>query len=207
VPKLAKGEASLLDAAENRRRRVREIKASIHAIQSAPFPSKHVKAQMRAAVEALAQQGPDVSMMVEHDGGLVWPLTRLRSEVIGAEQRALAFTEVPDAVALIAWLHKDALIKRLDAEIDTESDDAASLSHADREVRIAEAQADLLDIERQEAAVVFAAWEQGLVCEHRSDCSPLAILQVRLITTPRAIPTPSSSEHAFDIVQPGGGRR
>lgn len=55
---------------------------------------------------------------------------------------------------------------------------------------------DLLDIEQQEAALVFAAWEQGLACEHRSDISPLALLQVRLITVPRAPDGPSSPERA-----------
>ena len=54
-----------------------------------------------------------VAMLIEHDGDLIWPMTRLRSEVLGAEQRALAFAEVPDTVALLAWLHRDALIKRL----------------------------------------------------------------------------------------------
>jgi hypothetical protein len=44
---------------------------------------------------------------------------------------------------------------------------------------------DLLSAERDEAALTWSAMEQGLPVEHRSDCSPLAILQVRLITAPR----------------------
>jgi hypothetical protein len=51
--KLVKGETSLIDAIENRRRRVRELKADLHRIRSAPFPSSHAKAQMRAQVEQL----------------------------------------------------------------------------------------------------------------------------------------------------------
>jgi hypothetical protein len=35
---------------------------------------------------------------------------------------------VPDTLALLAWLHRDALVKRLEAEIDAESDDAAALT-------------------------------------------------------------------------------
>ena len=92
-----------------------------------------------------------------------------------------------------AWRHRDAWIAKLDAEIDAESDDAASLSHEDKQRREAEAQRDLLDIERQEAALVFAAWEHGLACEHRSDISPLALLGLRLITASRAEPSPRSS--------------
>ena len=131
-------------------------------------------------------------MMVEHDGELIWPMTSLRAQVIGAEQRALAFTETADAVALVAWVHKDALIKRLDAEIDSESDDPASLSHADREVRIAEAQAALLDVERRETEFVFSAQAAGLAIEHRADISPLALLGLQLVTTPRG-ETPETS--------------
>ncbi|WP_165637857.1 hypothetical protein [Bradyrhizobium shewense] len=43
---------------------------------------------------------------------------------------------------------------------------------------------------------MFAAWEQGLACEHRRDISPLALLQVPLITVPRAPDGPSSPERA-----------
>jgi hypothetical protein len=202
-PKLAKGEG-ILDGIERLRRRGRELRADLHRIASAPYPSKHVKARMRAAVEALAMQGPDVSMMVEHDGELIWPLTRLRSEVFG-EQRQLAFAEVPDTVALFAWLHRDTLIKRLDAEIDTEADDAAALSHEARQKAEAEVMGDLLAVERDECALVWQAQAQNLPCEHRSDCSPLALLGLRLVTAPRAPPPPTSPEHGYNIV--GGGRR
>jgi hypothetical protein len=204
-PKLAKGENGLLDAIENRRRRVRELRADLHRIASAPYPSKHVKTQMRAQIEQLAMVGaPDVSMMVEHDGRLIWPLTRLRSEVFG-EQRQLAFAEVPDTVALFAWLHRDTLIKRLDAEIDTEADDAAALSHEARQKAEAEMMGDLLAVERDESALVFKAWTDGLPVEHRSDCSPLALLGLRLVTAPRSDPPPTSPEHGYNIIR-GGGR-
>ncbi len=49
----------------------------------------------------------------------------------GSIARPLAFHEAVDVVGLVAWLHKDAQIKRLDAEIDSEADDGAALSHED----------------------------------------------------------------------------
>ena len=70
--------------------------------------------------------------------------------------RQLAFTEVPDTIALICWLHKEPLLAALSALVDAESDDAASLSHEARQQREAEAMGDLIDIERQEAELVFA---------------------------------------------------
>ena len=70
-----------------------------------------------------------------------------------------------DTVALVARLHQDALIAALDREISTESDDEAALSHEARQQREAETMADLLDVERQEAALTWSAIEQGLPVE------------------------------------------
>ena len=80
----------------------------------------------------------------------------------------------------------------------------ATLTHEAREKAEAEVMADLLDIERQEAAVVWRGQSEGLPVEHRADCSPLAILQLRLITAPRADVPATSAGHAWDIVM---GRR
>ena len=86
------------------------MKADLHRIESAPFPSSHAKAQMPAQVEALAMQGaPSASSLIERDGKITWPTQRVQSEV-HVERLSLAFAEVPDTLALVAWLHKDALI-------------------------------------------------------------------------------------------------
>jgi hypothetical protein len=117
----------------------------------------------------------------------------------------LAFTETTDPIALVAWVHKDALVAALDREIDAEVDDGAALSHETRQQREAEVQGDLLAVERDQSALVWQAQAQGLPCEFRADCSPLAILQVQLITVPRAAPPPSSPERAgYNLI---GGRR
>jgi hypothetical protein len=61
---------------------------------------------MRAQIETLAQRGePSVSRLVELDGPVEFQTQRQTSEV-HSERRSLAFAEVPDTVALIAWLHK-----------------------------------------------------------------------------------------------------
>jgi hypothetical protein len=92
---------------------------------------------------------------------------------------------VPDTIALMCWLHKDALIAALDREISTESDDPASLSHEAREKAEAEVQGDLLAVERDECALVWTAQAQNLPCEHRPDVSVLALLSISLVTAPR----------------------
>jgi len=204
-PKLLKGEGPL-DGAARFQRRGREIKAAIHTIRSSCFPKSYCRQRMREQVEPLVRRGEvSVSRLVEIDGEIEWPMQRVRSELYG-EQRQAAFGEVPDAVALVAWMFKDALIAALDREIDAEADDAASLSHEERQRREAEAQGDLLAVERDECALVWQAQAQGLPCEFRADCSPLAILGLRLITVPRATELPpSSAERAgFNLI---GGRR
>ncbi|MET4518122.1 hypothetical protein [Bradyrhizobium sp. I1.7.5] len=192
-PKLNKGE-DVLSGIERFRRRVRELRADLHRIASAPFPSSYAKAQMRAQVEALARRGaPSVSRLVELDGPVDFQTQTLTSEV-HAERRSLAFTETADALALVAWLHRDALIAALDREISTEADDKAALTHEARQKAEAEVQGDLLAVERDECALVWTAQAQGLPIEHRGgDISPLALLGLRLITAPRPDASPVTS--------------
>ena len=199
--KLIKSDTNLIDLIENRRRRVRELKADLHRIQSAPFPSSHAKASMRAQIEALAMQGaPSVSDLIEHDRKIVWPMQNLRSQVFNTEVPSVAFAEAHDALPLIAWLHRDALIKRHDAEIDTESDDAAALTHEARKQQEAVVMGDLLAVERDEAALVWRAMDERLPVDHRADCAPQAILQCMVVQAPRVGMNGSSRDHAIDVV-------
>jgi hypothetical protein len=191
-PKLNKGE-DILSALEKVRRRGRELKADLARIAAAPFPSAYCKQRMREQIETLAMQGaPSVARLVELDGPVDFQTQRLTSEV-HAERRLLAFTEAPDALALTCYLQKDALIKRLDAEIDAEADDKAALSHEARQKAEAEVRADLLSVERDESALVWQAQAQGLPIEHRSDINPVALLGLRLVTTARVNETPQTT--------------
>jgi len=183
-----------LDAIERLRRRVRELRADQHRIASAPYPSSYVKQRMRVQIEALAIQGaPVVSDLIEHDRKVVWPTQMLRSEVYNTEVPSLAFAELDAAVPLLVWLHQDFLIKRLDAEIDTEADDKAALSHEARQKAEAEVMGDLLSIERDESSLVWQAQVQNLPVEHRHDISPLALLGLRLVTTARGSELPGTT--------------
>ncbi len=200
-PKLNKGE-SITDAIERHRRRVRELRADLHRIESAPYPSKHAKARLREAIEILAQRGtPDVSALIEHDGNIVWPMQRVQSQVFNAGPGAVAFHEVVDVVGLFAFFLKPTAISILDGLVDIEGDDKAALSHEAREKAEAETMADLLAVERDECVPVWQAQAQGLPVEHRADISPLALLGLKLVTTARAVPSfGSSPEHAWNLV-------
>jgi hypothetical protein len=203
VPSVAKGENGLLDQIENRRRVVREHKATLHRIQSAPYPSTHVKARIREQVEVLATRGtPQVARAVELDEPVDWPMASLRANIYNARELPLAaFIETHDMLPLMAWLHKDALIAALEREIDSESDDKNALGHAEREKREAEVMGDLLAVERAECALVFSAQAQNLPIEHRSDVSPLALLGLALVTAPRGDAPATTPGIAWDLIR------
>jgi hypothetical protein len=203
-PKLNKGE-SVTDAISRLQRRGRELRADLHRLASAPYPSSYCKQRMAAQIEALAQRGaPDVTLLIEHDGELIWPMTHLRAQMFGAES-ALAVTEAADAIALTCWLHKSALIAALDREIATEADDKAALSVEARQVAASEAEADLLQVERDECFFVWRAIDERLPAEHRADVDQRALLSITLVTVPRATEAPGTSpEHGYNLI---GGRR
>ena len=109
-PKLLKGENGLLDAIERLRRRVARVagrsasgiaicSVSVELLPSSACASRsrHWPCRVRRAVVVL----------VELDGPIEF--ADAAAAVGGATESsaALAFAEVPDTVALIAWLHRD----------------------------------------------------------------------------------------------------
>jgi len=117
-----------------------------------------------------------------YDQEVAFPMQRLRADAIG-DKPAIGFVQADDAIALTVFLHKDLLLKRLEQMIDAGASSDALAPEA-REKAVAEIGIQLLEVERREAALVWAAKEQGLPCEHRADASPQAILQCRLVTIP-----------------------
>jgi hypothetical protein len=200
--KLLKGE-DLVGAIERLRRRGRELRADFNRIESAPYPSSHAKQRMREQVEILAQRGEaNVAALIEHaDGKLVFQRELLRVQLhnIRESPAAIGYGEAINPGALVAWLFKEALIKRLDAEIDSEADDKVALSPEAREEAQAEVMADLLAVERDECALAWQAQAQNLPCEHRPDIAPLAVLQCRLVTAPRVVPTITPELHSYAV--------
>jgi hypothetical protein len=117
----------------------------------------------------------------------------------------LGFAQTNDALALLAWLHKDALIAKLGSEIDHEADDKSAMTLEQRQKAEAEVLSDLAAVEYEESAAVWAGLEKELPCQHRADGAPQAILQVQVVTAPRTNSSPGTSPiHVWDIL---GGRR
>ena len=86
--------------------------------------------------------------------------------------------KVPDALGLLAWRDPDALIERLGRMIETTADDETALSSEARAAKIAELEAQILDLERREESLIEQALDQGQVIRRRADADPRAILGI-----------------------------
>jgi hypothetical protein len=191
--KLAKGE-SLIDAIESRRRRVTELRADLEKISAAPIPSSYAKQQARAQIDALASRGAvNVRLLVERDGKIEFPMTQVRAMVHNATPGAVAYHDAVDVVGLLAFVLRPTLTAAIDHLIDEAADDRSALTPEARQLRMAEVQSHLLDIERQEAWLTWAAMDERLPAEHRPDVNPLALLDLMLVATPRVTVTSETS--------------
>jgi hypothetical protein len=176
APQLVRGEKSVFDQIENRRRRARELRADLARIAASPYPSAYCKTRIREQVEILANQGtPSITNVVEHDREIEWPTQEVRSEVF-SEPRALAFATVPAGLALVAFLCKPALLAALDK------------------------------MAMEESALTWSAQEQNLPINFRSDLDPRAILLVIMSTLAKPNGQETTTPFVFDVLYPGGGR-
>lgn len=194
-PKQAKGEASSLDAVDNRRRRVRELKADIHRVRSSCYTKPEAMAVVSAAVESWGSNGIDTSATIEHLSQPTIPTKTVQAMVhnVPDAPAAVVFVEVPDVAAILSTVLKDQFIAWLAADVDRNADPKGALSHEARQQQEAELMGDLLAVEREESFFVWKAQSQNLPCEHRADISPLALLGLKLVTTPRADAAPETT--------------
>ena len=182
------------DAIDRLARRRRELIADRHRIASAPFPSSVAKARVADQINALADSAvPYTAGCVEHLDEARLAERQMRAMVYNVPNApgAIAQATETDAVGLIAWLMRDVLIERLHREIDEDSDDEHALSAEQRREQQAVLDADLLDVEREVAALTWQMRRDGAAVEFDKSLSPLAIIGVTF--APRQ-PTPPGFE-------------
>ena len=198
LPTLKEG-ADLPAAIDDRRRRLRELAADRHRVESAPFPAATAKAKIRDEIAALAELGaPSVSGMIEHNASLIeWPVTQISAKIFNSDPAAVGHVEVFDSRAFLCWLHKDAVLAKLDAECDASSDDAAALTDTARAKALAAISADILAVERAEAALVWLAQERGMALWHREDTDVRALLAIDVAGAP---PPSDDRSHLTEFV-------
>ncbi len=155
------------DAIAMTRARIEDLRAQMVAVQTAPLPAADQVKRAVAQIDEMAARGEP---LLQPDGGIEWPTEYVQMMVTGAP--AAVSREMIDAPALLAWLHRDALRKKITALINEQADDEAAVAPADRPPRLAELRANLLTVERLECAAV----EMANTDDYRADCDPRAIL-------------------------------
>lgn len=205
VGKMVDGETptfkgDVLNAVENRRRRLRELESDLNRVRCAPHPSAVRKAAMIDQVKALAERGrPDAAASIEHGALISWPLASHRFDVHNAGPGAVSFGQLVDIVAFAAWWDREGLIERLCAELDAVADDAAALSDQQRREQEAQISADILALEREEVLLIERARSQGLPADFRPDCSVLALLSITWVPAPP--PEPREGDGQAGVVR------
>jgi hypothetical protein len=129
-----------------------------------------------------------VEQAIENDAEIPFPTQTHPVRILNGDPGLIGFAELPDMLALMTWLHRDALIAALDREIDEVADDPNALTAAQRQKAEAEVRADLLAVQRQEAELVWKAQGDGAAVLHRPDIDPRALLGVQLTPTPAPAP-------------------
>lgn len=189
ISSILKRNESEAQALERLRRRLRELDADKHRVESAPRPSSESIAKARADIEARAQRGePDVSALIEGGGPIRWPQVQQRLDLVGlaideegeAQLTGVAQGEVIDETALNFWKDTEGWLAKIEKLIREQSDDTAALSETARAEKLAEIDGDRLDVERQEAALIWQMQEAGQAVEFRQDADIRAVLVVSL---------------------------
>lgn len=181
APALKKGQ-HYSDAVAEVRARIEKLRADAQGVEDAPQPSEVAKSRARAEIERLAEKGrPGIMPLLESaSGSIEWPkryqlaaIVMQDGKPIGAAGRD-GFT--PDPLALVCWLHRDELLKRIEREIADRADDASALNDETREKKRRQVAASILAAEREEELLIEAAEEAGIVIARRPDADARAIL-------------------------------
>ena len=185
--KIAKGQ-SINDAIDAERETLSDLRFKLSTARDALWPSADVKKKLPALVDAKAAEGaPNVRFMLEGADHLEWPTCRVSGGVViqtrGADGSTAAGAghfsgATPDALAILCWLHRDAMIERLASEVDRFADDANALSDEQRATFKADLSAQILRCERREEALIEQAEANGLTIARREDASWVAVLGV-----------------------------
>lgn len=164
------------------RKAIAKAQNDLVLIERAPLPASMVKAALRKQVDALADAcQPNVLYMIDAGDPLEFPSQQIIVQTSGVVPKTgeivhgVGAGEVQNALGMIAWLFKDEVLARLDAEIDKRSDEGAALDYAQRAEALVEAKAKLLTLEREEEALVEASPAQVF---RRPDADPRAVLGI-----------------------------
>lgn len=180
-------------AVERCRVRVADLRSELAAVEAAPIPAALAKERAKNKIEGLAEAGrPGVTNIIEGGADIEWP--EAVSRVLGGE--VAGYTDGHDAVSLMCFLFKDAVVAAVCREIENEADDANALSPDDRAAALKRIAAEIEDSERMECNFIDQAAAAGVSIAHRSDIGVRAFLGIDKFT--KAAPKPDQGPRMTD---------
>lgn len=158
------------------RRNIARAEADRRGLQLAPPPLAELKEQATALVSRMADAGrPRINR-----GGFAYSHGHLTVDWRVAHQNIEGATPI-EVANLLAWLEPDRMTAAVHAEIDAamgNADASAAVPTAERAKRLAVLQTQLLNLEREEEALIEIALASGVRVTRRVTADPLAILGV-----------------------------
>jgi hypothetical protein len=160
-----KGE-TVAQAIKRVRDEIGQARLMLRQIEAAPLPKDELKAIARYQIEDLAERGKPTINTDRH----ALSVNFLNSKAYAADPYT--------PVYLMAWLHKEAVIKKVEAQIDAAPEPAMTLSDQERDRRLEEGKGSLDRLERFEELLIERAITEGSDVLRRADASPRAVLGV-----------------------------
>lgn len=167
---------SFPDEAARIRREIAALYDEWRTVEAAPSTRDDYRARAIAEIEDLAARG---ALQVNMKDRGTRPLGLAQALKLGPPPAGDRPPTAGDAgAALWVWLHKDALIARVNALIDAAPAAENGMSYEEREAAFRKIVEKKLSLEFLEEATICAAANAGMSIPRRRECDPRAVLEV-----------------------------
>ena len=185
-------------AVERYRGQLSGLAGKLKQVRAAPWPSKLAIQKATEQIEAPGRP-PDCKSIIDRMQPIGFASMRLTSTVHGVETPALAFSETPDSLGLVAWLFKRELIAKVTAEIGLVARDGEALDEQQRAAQETTLLEQMMDCERAECSLIWAAeCRDATIIDFRRTTTAAALLGLRsVVVAPRPAPPGTSPEHVY----------
>jgi hypothetical protein len=175
-PRPSRTKRDPIEAVDRCRQRIAELDDALRRVSSAPWHAAQAKHRARAEIEKLAARGqPSILPLIQTpDRAVGWRERPIYDMMIAG--RSVAIEGDPAAQPLLFWLHKDAIVAKLEAAIDEAADDDRALTVDERTKQLERIARDKLAAEREEEHAVEQANLAGAHVLRRPDADPRAVL-------------------------------
>jgi hypothetical protein len=161
--KLRDGE-TWIDAIEATRKDVSSLQGQLQVVRAAPLPLDDQRQAVAAYVERLGRQAQPAVSVVQNGTLRVG----FRDVLVEAEQ----------TLALLAWIDPEKVRDALTGLLEGAPRVVGAMGASEKQQRLAELEAKLLELERAEEALVEQANKSGIDILRRPDASPPCVLGV-----------------------------